>query len=529
MLTDIVASKPDRLTDAEVEAPTPEERWFTPRGGWNASRKSFVAAQRVNGATAAEERPPHYFMPTERDAAPLFDALDAHTIGELRVEVLECENLPNMDSLVLGGMDSLLTGNKTDAYVMLMFEGCAARTSVVFDDLSPRWGASAHGSFRAFRFPVTAPYSVLYVAVNDYDGSQKRSEATVGASSFEVSNRRGIWNSDDPIGRVAIQLGRLASATVYDCWYDLGYSSIEQPCGKRGSVRLRFSLTFKSPRARLLAYLKPPPHTPIIPFNTQAQRTNAIFSKNGEVEAGEYDWDILMLYVEEIKRTIKTLIAGVAAVEDILLWRAGSRLLSAATCVGAQFLISRPNYLPAANCVVALVALASTYGMANEDPRQNEHIHQRVDFFSLCKALVLDRQPPPLVVRAAARPAVAPAAAPAARGATGGASSGGGGGGGGTGRGSGGGGGAAAAASSGNGGGSVSNVSLAVAAGGHLLHARSGGGGGGGEGRATAAAVWSARPRARSRRSGATFATRRARTGARRSSATRRRPTTRRQ
>ena len=54
-----------------------------------------------------------------------------------------------------------------------------------------------------------------------------------------------MLDPDDPIGRVGIQLGRLAGSTEYDLWLDLGYGAIEKPNGKLGCVRLRISVTFR--------------------------------------------------------------------------------------------------------------------------------------------------------------------------------------------------------------------------------------------------------------------------------------------
>ena len=67
----------------------------------------------------------------------------------------------------------------TDAFVL--FEGSVARTSVVRDALNPRWAAADPRSYRAFKLPVTSPYSVLYVCINDYDGF-KSSEMHIASS-----------------------------------------------------------------------------------------------------------------------------------------------------------------------------------------------------------------------------------------------------------------------------------------------------------------------------------------------------------
>ena len=106
------------VSDEEVAAATPADHWFTPREGW---KKRMM-----------QNKAPHQMMPTALTVDSLFPAPE-DIIGELRVEVLEAANLPNKDTT----MGVINTGNYTDPYALLVFEGCAARTSVVFDSLSP--------------------------------------------------------------------------------------------------------------------------------------------------------------------------------------------------------------------------------------------------------------------------------------------------------------------------------------------------------------------------------------------------------
>ena len=273
LVSSVVASrKPPPPTDAEVQAATPEGMWFTPREGWKS---------RSLGTT------PHYMMPTAVDMDALFPA-DADVIGELRVEILEAAGLPNKDAVM-----GVSAGNMTDSYALLVFEGCAARTSVIFDSLNPRWAATDPESYRAFTFPVTRPYSVLYVSLFDFDGTKKQALRKSGDTSLLGAKRSGL-DPDDPIGRVGIQLGRLVASTQYDLWLDLGYGAIEKPNGKLGRVRVRLSVTFPSERKRMVGYLKASA-TPIIPCNTKAYRKNALFAKRGKGAKESYDWNVLMV------------------------------------------------------------------------------------------------------------------------------------------------------------------------------------------------------------------------------------------
>ena len=378
------------VSDEEVAAATPADHWFTPREGW---KKRMM-----------QNKAPHQMMPTALTVDSLFPAPE-DIIGELRVEVLEAANLPNKDTT----MGVINTGNYTDPYALLVFEGCAARTSVVFDSLSPRWAAADPSSYRAFSFPVTRPYSVLYVSLFDFDGCKKDAlekdkdlEKPKGGTSKAIGslqNARGgavaMLDPDDPIGRVGIQLGRLAGSTEYDLWLDLGYGAIEKPNGKLGCVRLRISVTFPSERKRMLAYLKTTP-TPIIPFNKSNYRKNALFAKYGKGAKQTYDWDVLMVYIDELKTVVRLMITFVAVIEDILLWRRSSCLTSAALCLLCQFLVSRPSYIPASWGLIAIAFLHRTYVQQSDDPRLDLPIHARPTFLQLFKALIFDTPPTPI-------------------------------------------------------------------------------------------------------------------------------------
>ena len=380
------AVKASHVTDAQVEAPTPDDRWFKPTAGWT--------------ATDSKGFSPSCLMPTARHAEALFPT-ESEVIGELRVEVLEMEGLVNQDAVM-----GINTGNMTDAYALVLFEGACARTNVIYDSLNPRWAASDPSSFRAFKFPVCRPHSVLYVCANDYDGTNSSDMVANSSTEKMVTRRRSMvqqtLNADDPIGRVAIQIGRLVSSTVYDCWFDLGYSAITKPDGKLGSIRLRYSVTFKSERTRMLSYLRGN-SVPIIPFYKEAYRANAMFAKRGQDVPGDYDWDVLMVYVNELKGLLRLAISLFAAVEDVLLWRTRQIPLSMAVCVGYQYLVGNPHRLPAASCLVFLVFLVFTHSLpaASVDPtdaRLDSEVHARSSFFSIVGALA-GRMPKPLDVK----------------------------------------------------------------------------------------------------------------------------------
>ena len=125
-------------------------------------------------------------------------------VGELRVEVLEASGLPNLDTL-----------SQTDAYVLVLIEGIAARTCTIDDDLDPKWHAE---SPRAFRLPITCASSSLFVGVFDDDSG----------SSL------GALDDDDPIGRVVIQPCNLRPHTAIDAWWPLAHQAVGERPGERG-------------------------------------------------------------------------------------------------------------------------------------------------------------------------------------------------------------------------------------------------------------------------------------------------------
>ena len=77
-------------------------------------------------------------------------------LGKIFVEILFCDKLPNLDT---GGV----LGNKTDAFVSLVYEDCHVRTDVISDCLSPRW---MPWSQRAFVFNMMHTSSQLFLVSN---------------------------------------------------------------------------------------------------------------------------------------------------------------------------------------------------------------------------------------------------------------------------------------------------------------------------------------------------------------------------
>ena len=72
------------VSDGDVDAPTPADRWFSPRDGWG-------------NATDCNGRAPTLMMPTARTAkAEALFPLESEAIGELRLEVCACvDSIPH--------------------------------------------------------------------------------------------------------------------------------------------------------------------------------------------------------------------------------------------------------------------------------------------------------------------------------------------------------------------------------------------------------------------------------------------------
>lgn len=164
-----------------------------------------------------------------------------------------------------------------DPYALVVFEGYAARTHMARNTREPRWGADVP---RAFRFPIRCPYATCDIALLDSD-----------ADPF----------ADDGIGRVCLDLSLMQGRTTYDCWFALQYDHRMKARGKRGSVRLRFSVVWHSDRLRVLRYPRPAPSF-AVPFKTRKQMRNAAFAVQGRAgNPAAFQWHIFNTHVSELQ------------------------------------------------------------------------------------------------------------------------------------------------------------------------------------------------------------------------------------
>ena len=300
------------VTDEEVNARTPKELWFRPsQDGW---------PQHVDATLYKKYSPAPALMPRLAELGREF--YDPLRIGMLRLEVLECERLPN----------EIANLGTVDPYCVVLFERFIARTSTIKNDRDPRW---SHHVARAFEFPVTCPYSTVYIAIMDDDN--------------EV---------DDGLGRVVLELGAHRSGTEYDAWFPLQFCNTIKHVGKRGLVRLRVSVTFEQSRARLLSYLQPVP-TFTVPFIDHDAKMNSEFAYQGGEET-----DAMALLPPKLKEHLAEMGSAIFAflkkLEAFLFYKAP--VLALTNCVLFQLVIvPHPEYLLA--CIPALVMVYMVAGL----------------------------------------------------------------------------------------------------------------------------------------------------------------------
>ena len=369
------------LTPLELQAacdePTPLERFFTPYSGWPAA----VASDSSRGRDACCQL---FMEPTARvrphashddngdrggvgglgggDAKAPGDA--DNSVGEIRVEVLEASGLPNLDTFSL-----------TDAYAVVLFEGSAARTCTIDDDLDPKWHSRAP---RAFRLPVRHAWSTLFVGLFDDDSS----------SSL------GALDDDDAVGRVLIQPASLPPRTVVDCWWSLHHKAVGERPGVRGAIRLRICVEWHQERvlllhpARLLTAGGAAGGTGVapafeLPLLSRRAYAAVEYTFTGSQPEKRYSYAILRANLADVARLALRLKAPMAPLREILFWK--RPYIAAALCVAWQWLVNHPQYFPAMVPFVALIMLGTTYATAVSAPP----LLQPLSFWRLCLAIVL--------------------------------------------------------------------------------------------------------------------------------------------
>ena len=337
---DLVVSRAD-APQPLIDAPTPEDRWYTSKEGWPQAAVEELPASLIALAGASSWIPsrwtaPPALTPTESQEPHLFRERLAYggPIGELSVEILQCEMLPPSLARASGGIN---------ACAVFVFESCAAASIPVRSpDGAPCWTCDKP---RACRFPICCPYSNLDVAI--------------------IGLVEGV-RRDDLCGRVVVDLGVLRGRTVYDCWYPLhrdrhGGATLHRASGstanaKRGSVRLRFSVRWSHDRLRLLRYPNWPPPLFALPCKTRRALRHCAFAVQGQhYNPARFDWRVFESHVDDLKAAWEALVRLAA---DVTYWRWPSVNLYLLALW--QYLISFPLHVLVAVPATALLLLVAS-------------------------------------------------------------------------------------------------------------------------------------------------------------------------
>jgi len=270
-------------------------------------------------------------------------------LGRLFVEVISCDNLPNMDTSAMGG--------KTDAFACLIYEDAIVSTDVINDTNSPRW---MPWSQRAFAFHVMHPSSQILIGVFDYDGE-------------------GMLDAHDPIGRVSINVTNFRADTDYILNYDLFESTLDDDRKSVGKIKVRVRLEWKEYRNVLKACLSPPPACYVNTPRDGAFKS-AYFVVHGEENLQVLDTKAIKSYRTELESYLGIIPSIKEAVMTVLLWRGhyelniGAKIklpLHSILCFFlSTFVVENLNYIPAFSlfCIAWLLLATNEERQRNPSP-----------------------------------------------------------------------------------------------------------------------------------------------------------------
>jgi hypothetical protein len=151
-------------------------------------------------------------------------------LGRVYLEIIGCDGLPQLDS-------GALLGNKTDAFVSIVYEDSITKTDVIDDTLRPRW---MPWSKRAFHLHMMHPSSQLFLGVFDYD--------------------KGIFDDHDLVGRVSVDLTGFYPDTEYLLTYNIfPTAKTSYTREAMGTITFRLRIEYFDERQMVLTNLRPPP------------------------------------------------------------------------------------------------------------------------------------------------------------------------------------------------------------------------------------------------------------------------------
>lgn len=246
-------------------------------------------------------------------------------LGKVYVEILGCDDLPNLDT---GGF----LGNKTDAFVSIVFEDSVVQTDIVDDCLCPRW---LPWMKRAFVFHMAHSSSQVLVGVFDND---------IGMDDHDL------------IGKVSVDLTNLHKDTIYTLQYDIFKSSQMSSRKAKGSITLRIRLEIDDERKLLLACLEPPPDI-YVNVKTRKEFRVVRWTTAGKYDMDSYSMKVMNSYIEELLAYQQVLYYVEDSIISLLMWRTQSHVTVMGRTIGLPthsaiafccfaYLVEKPEFLP---------------------------------------------------------------------------------------------------------------------------------------------------------------------------------------
>jgi len=243
-------------------------------------------------------------------------------LGKVYLEILRCRGLPNVDA-------GESFGNKTDAFVTVVYDDVMVQTDVIDDSLSPMW---LPWQRRAFVLRMTHPSTALYVGVTDYD---------VGPLEHEN------------IGRIAIPVGtNFVPGLVYTLTYRLNESSNYTDFGTddMGTITLRLRVEYDEPRHLLLG--KNRPDKQWVSATQWKSHRIAKYCVDGPHDGDVFEMRLFRSHIHEIltqKRNIARLVKD--ALYSLVFWKGqvnGLPIHSAVAFGWGVHVVENPRLLPSA-------------------------------------------------------------------------------------------------------------------------------------------------------------------------------------
>jgi hypothetical protein len=276
-------------------------------------------------------------------------------LGRLFVEIIGCDDLPNLDT---GGR------NKTDTFVSIVYQDSVVSTDIIDDCLSPRW---MPWTKRAFIFHIMHSSSQLFLGVFDFD--------------------EGINPTDDHdlVGRVSVDLTNLRKDTLYTLKYNIFTTARMADRKRRGSITVRLRLEIEDDRKLLLSNLEPPPDMYV---NVKKRKDFRVvrYTCTGKYDMTKYDMKYINSYIEELLSIQHVLYYLQDALMALILWRGTLPIEirgetykfpvhSLSAFIAAVLLVEQPQLIPSLffGCIAWLI-------IAIMDYRQN-----LPDLWSRCK------------------------------------------------------------------------------------------------------------------------------------------------